>query len=230
VRTAILRQRAVTGFGALALLVAACNGGDEGAAPPPITEPDDEDDDPGEPVEPDEPEGTDDTDDTDEPAVPDDGAAIDDGVEMLAGEASTEANEGDGASGTLAVTDVRIATHDGFDRVVFETAGDGVPGWFVDYGEPTSQGSGELIEVDGEVVLRVSVRMVTLPPDLPEDLEPWDGERLDGPAGGVVAELVEDTIFEGHHNFFIGLDRERPFLVDRFEEPDRIVIDLPHDG
>ena len=234
-RTASFRHRAVTGFGALALLLAACNGGDEGAQPPPITEPEDEGgtdateepEEPEEPTDTGEPEEPTDTEDAEEP---EDGDELDDGTEMLAGDLTTGPEEAAGESGTLAVTDVRVATHDGFDRIVFETAGDGVPGWFVDYGEPTAQGSGEVVDVEGEVVLRVSIRMVTLPPDLPDDLEVWDGERLDGPAGGVVTEVVEDSIYEGYHNFFVGLDDERPFLVDRFEGPNRVVIDIPHDG
>jgi hypothetical protein len=111
---------------------------------------------------------------------------------------------------------------------VFETEGDGVPGWFVEYGDATAQGSGDPVEVEGEVTLRVAIDMVTLPPDLPEGIEVWDGDRLDGPPGGVALEVVEDTIFEGYHTFFVGVDEERPFLVDRFEDPQRVVIDVFH--
>jgi hypothetical protein len=229
VRTASFRRRAVAGFGAFALLLTACNGGDEEAQPPPSTEPADEDG-PDATEEPEEPDEPGEPDDTEEPSGPEDGDEIDDGTEILAGEPTTGPEEADGESGTLAVTDVRVATHGDFDRIVFETAGDGVPGWFVDFGEPTAQGSGEVVDVEGEAVLRVSIRMVTLPPDLPDDLEVWDGERLDGPAGGVVTEVVEDSIFEGYHDFFVGLDGERPFLVDRFDGPSRVVIDIPHDG
>jgi hypothetical protein len=60
----------------------------------------------------------------------------------------------------------------------------------------------------------------------------WSSGRagVDGPAGGVVTGVVEDSIFEGYHVFFIGLDEERPFLVDRFDGPSRVVIDIPRDG
>jgi hypothetical protein len=228
-----VRHHLLAGTGALALLLAACGGTtDEEPEPPPIAEPEADDEPGGVAADPDDADEGADEGATEDPAA-DDGAEdaeVDDGTDPLAGDATTGPDEADGEWGTLAVTDVRAATHDGFDRIVFETDGDGTPGWFVEYAEATAQGSGEPVEVEGAVTLRVAITMVTLPPDLPEDLEPWDGERLDGPAGGVVLELVEDTIFEGHHTFFVGLDDERPFLVERFDDPDRVVIDVFHEG
>jgi hypothetical protein len=236
VRISQLRRTAIAGAGALTLLLAGCNGDDDQAQPPPVEEPEPDPDGPGEPVDPElgaDPED-DVEDDPEEPADdPDDGPEedeADDDIDPLDGEPTTGPDEADGEAGTLAVTEVRVATHAGFDRIVFETEGDGVPGWFVDYGDATSQGSGEPVEVEGEVTLRVAVDMVTLPPDLPDGIEVWDGERLDGPAGGVVAEVVEDTIFEGIHLFFVGLDEQRPFLVERFDDPHRVVLDIPHGG
>jgi hypothetical protein len=227
-----VRHQLLAGTGALALLLAACGGtADEEAQPPPIEEAEPDDEPGGVEVDPDvDEEATEDpaADDGTEDDGTDDG--VDDGIDPIAGEATTGPDEAEGEWGTLAVTDVRVATHDGFDRIVFETDGDGVPGWFVEYAEATAQGSGEPVEVEGDVTLRVAVTMVTLPPELPEGIEPWDGQRLDGPAGGVVLELVEDTIFEGHHTFFVGLDDERPFLVERFTDPDRVVIDVLHEG
>jgi hypothetical protein len=220
-----VRSRLPVLLAALALGLAACDPGDDELQPPPVDDPapDDEPDDDAELL---------DEDVDTEPAPGDDPADGDDveqGAQRLQGEPTTEGAETEGETGTLAVTDVRVATHDGFDRIVFETGGDGVPGWFVDYGEATAQGSGEPVEVAGDVTLRVSVTMVTLPPDLPDDLTPWDAERLDGPVDGVVQEIVEDTIFEGHHAFFVGLDAERPFLVERFEDPHRVVVDVLHE-
>lgn len=39
----------------------------------------------------------------------------------------------------LAVTGVRTGHHDTFDRVVFDLAGEGRPGWYVDYDETPRQ-------------------------------------------------------------------------------------------
>ncbi len=158
--------------------------------------------------------------------TPEDEQAV---VEPLAGEPSTQDTEADSGAGTLAVTDVDVAAHEGFDRVTLSIAGDGRAGWFAGYDASTSQGSGEPVEVEGETVLRVAVTMATLPPDLPEDIEPWDGERLEAPGDGVVTEVLDDTIFEGHHVLFIGTTGEQPFLVERLDDPQRVVIDVHHD-
>jgi hypothetical protein len=230
--TSMIRHRVLPVFGAVALLLAACDTGtDDELQPPPVEDPatDPEPDDLAPDADPDEGDPADDDTATDTGVDPEDDDQAD-GAAPLDGDPATDLHEREGESGTLAVTDVRIATHDGFDRIVFETDGDGVPGWFVEYAEATAQGSGEQVEVDGDVTLRVAVRMVTLPPDLPEGLEVWDGDRLDGPPGGIVLELVEDTIFEGHHTFFVGLDDERPFVVDLLDDPHRVVIDVHHDG
>jgi len=95
----------------------------------------------------------------------------DDGTEELDGEATTEASD-EGQFVVVAVTDVRMATHAGFDRVVFEIEGDGLAGWDLRYvDEATAQGSGELIEVDGDAILAVALHNVTLPPELPEGID-----------------------------------------------------------
>lgn len=178
-------------------------------------------DDPGEPEDAEPPE-EDVTDDPDDPEP-------DDGAEMLEGDPSTETSEEDGEPGQLAVTDVRIGTHDGFDRIVFGLEGDGTAGWFVRYDdEPTSQGSGDPIEFRGDAALAIAIHGVALPPELPEDVEVWGEGPLDGPDGGVVVEVVSDTIFEGIHTFVAGTVGEQPFLVERFEDPQRVVIDVAH--
>lgn len=167
-----------------------------------------------------------------------DGDADDDEVEPIGDDADTDEKTTEGSWPGLdeedrllpqAVTDVRIGTHDGFDRVVFELESEGgTPGWIVRYGEPIAQGSGEEVEVDGEVVLLVTVRPVLLPPDLPETVETWSGPPIEGRPGGVIEEVVSGTVYEGHHEFFVGLDQERPFVVDRLEDPPRVVVDILH--
>ena len=132
----------------------------------------------------------------------------------------------------LTVTDVRIGAHDGFDRVTFEFEGDGTAGWSINYQDgATSQGSGEPIEVSGAEVLSIALHHVNLPPDLDDDIEPYDGsDRLDAPADAqVMTELVEDTIFEGVHTWFVGTLDEAAYRVERFDDPQRVVIDVMHD-
>lgn len=166
-----------------------------------------------------------------------DGEETDDGddatVEPLAGEPSTEDVAADPQRGSLAVTEVRVGSHEGFDRLVLELDGEGSAGWYVGYapdGQATAQGSGEPIDVAGDAVLEVAIRGVAYPGDLPEGIQPWDGQRLDGPEGGVIVEVVEDTLFEGLHTFPVGTTGEQPFLVERFQDPQRVVIDIFHEA
>lgn len=162
------------------------------------------------------------------PPEPDD---PEDSLEPVAGDPSTEDREADPEAGTIAVTDVRVGAHEGFDRIVFETDGDGAPGWFIGYvPEARTQGRGDLVELEGDAVLSIGIWGATLPPELPPELQPVDFDRIDGPPGGVVTEVAADTIFEGIHGFFAGVTDEHPFVVERLEDPTRVVIDIIHGG
>ena len=222
------------------MTLAACGPADEqpDADPDPVEESDDE---PGEDIE----------DDLDPDAPADDGEATEDeeatetdepddgqdeeasAAEPLDVEATTTTAQRDSVDGRLVVTDVRVGTHDGFDRVTVELDGEGDAGWFTELtDQPTSQGSGEPIEFEGEVALWLAAQMITLPGDEPEGVD--EDARIDvdltvpGPEGGVITEVVGDTLFEGIQTFAIGLDEERPYRIERFEDPERIVIDVLH--
>lgn len=150
------------------------------------------------------------------------------GVDPVTDERGLDASEDAGGGGLLTVTDVRIGTHGGFDRIVFEIVGEGDAGWLVHYvDDPRTQGQGAPVGIEGEAVLEVILRGIALPPDVP-DREQWEGDRLDGPAGASTIELVEDSIFEGQQVFHIGLPSELPFGVTRLEDPQRIVVEVEH--
>ena len=113
-----------------------------------------------------------------------------------------------------------------------EIEGDEAAGYDIGYtrdGEATSQGSGEPIEVAGEAALGIALHGIALPADLDEDTTAWEADQIDGHDGGVVLEIVEDTIFEGIHTFFGGTDEGHPFLVERLDDPQRVVIDVHHE-
>jgi hypothetical protein len=220
-----LRRQSLAALAAAALLFAACGADDEPGEAPDVEVGDDdveeetdldaapEEDDPADPAE----EAEEPEDEAESPGAP----PLDD-------EASTDDREEDGAAPMVSVTDVRVASHDGFDRVVFEIGGDGRAGWGVLYqDEARTQGKGEEVDLAGDAVLQVGLRNIAMPFDAPEDVDAYDGpERIDGPAGGVILEIVEDTIFEGQHVFFVGLDSERPFRIARLDDPQRVVIDV----
>ncbi|MGP6172953.1 AMIN-like domain-containing (lipo)protein [Corynebacterium sp. A21] len=133
---------------------------------------------------------------------------------------SMRPNSGD----NLLVTGVRIASHDDFDRVVFDFSGDGTPGWFTDYTDtPTQQGSGHPIEFEGVTALYVGIEGTTYPP-------PEGGPVLvtvPG-AGGVVQEVIYSSIFEGRTEYIIGSNSQQPYSVTALEQPTRLVIDIIH--
>ncbi len=210
---------------AAALALAACG---------PTEEPADELDD--QPVDDPTDEPTDDPTDEptdDDPAGEQDAPTEDDpdrderAVEPIADDPSTDHRTREGSFGErLEVTEVRVGTHEGFDRVTFELDGDGTVGWSIGFeDEPTAQGSGAPVEVAGDTSLWVALQPLTYPEDPDAGLAAPD--RIAAPEGAVVlTEVVQDTLFEGYHTFAIGLDETVPFVVERLEEPQRVVIDL----
>jgi hypothetical protein len=128
----------------------------------------------------------------------------------------------------LTVTDVWLTPLDGFDRVLFETRGDGEAGWSIAYvAEPTSDGSSLAVPVAGAAALRVTLTGIALPGDEPDGAETF-GADLAWPAGGAILEVINDGIFEGQHTFYIGLDEQLPYRVARLDDPKGVVIDLVH--
>jgi hypothetical protein len=141
--------------------------------------------------------------------------------------AQSALSEQEPSGGPLTVTAVRVARQEGYDRVVFELAGRtaGQAGWRVEYvDEPSAQGSGDPVEVDGEAALSVLITGTGYPmdtgqeevagdPALPGDLE-------------VVQDVVLGAVFEGQYEAFIGTSGEQPFRVFRLGNPERVVVDV----
>ena len=152
---------------------------------------------------------------------------VGDGIEPV-GSGTTDDQSADGSGEPVVLTDVRLGAHDGFDRVVFELAGDGEAGHEIGYVErPTAQGSGHPVEVEGDATLGITLTNILLPPDAPAGVQPWDQqERLAIPESEAVQELVVDGLFEGRYAFYAGLTGEQPVAVERFEDPQRIVVDV----
>lgn len=169
----------------------------------------------------------------DDPQVPelDPEPPAPDAVAPLDVEPRTDRHERDAVDARLTLTDVRVGHHDGFDRVVLELAGEGEVGWSIALDqEPTSQGSGEPIETDGDHALTVALHGMLLPPDAPDHHDRWERGREPGPDPAVVTEVVDDTIFEGIQQLVVGLEQPVELRVDRFTDPQRVVIDLERAG
>ncbi len=125
----------------------------------------------------------------------------------------------------LSVTGVRIGQHDGFDRVVFDLAGTGTPGWLVRFtDDPRRDGSGEPVEIDGRRVIEVIITGIGYPGDT--GAAPFIGV-VDG-QGGITAVDVAGP-FEGQAVAFIGSAAENPGVrVSALSTPTRLVVDIAH--
>jgi hypothetical protein len=125
---------------------------------------------------------------------------------------------------------VRVAQHDGFDRVVLEFAGTGAPGWSAQYVRtPRADGSGEVVDVHGDHVLQASVSGVVIRssyPKTPEDF--YDGSRHYTPQdGGRVSDVDVGGAFEGTMQLFLGVSGGKvPFRIFALTDPSRLVIDV----
>ena len=129
-----------------------------------------------------------------------------------------------GAPHQQLITGVRLAGHENFDRVVFDLVGSGSPGWITEFdATPTDQASAAPIEYAGSTALQVTLTGIT---PVAED---GSTPPLPGPmpgAGGVITEVVNGSIFEGHAQFVIGLEADAPYSVSLLEDPQRVVVDV----
>ncbi|WP_454086039.1 AMIN-like domain-containing (lipo)protein [Georgenia sp. Marseille-Q6866] len=119
---------------------------------------------------------------------------------------------------------LRVGDHEGFDRVVVELTGAGVPGWQVEYvDEAIEDGRGERVDVDGEAILSVYVSGTRYPDEGEEHYVP--GEPLEGP--DIVEEVHYLGTFEGLTQLFIGVDDgPADYRVFTLADPARLVIDI----
>lgn len=132
-------------------------------------------------------------------------------------------SEGDAAF--YVVTDVRTGEHEGYDRVVYQLeGGQGTPGYRVGYvDQAVEDPSGEVRQVDGDAVLRVTLIGTTYPTEggpqeFSDDLRPADGD---------VEHVVRPLTFEGMSESFVGIDDgQRPFRVTVLSDPARVVVDV----
>lgn len=120
---------------------------------------------------------------------------------------------------------VRVASQNGFDRVVLEYAGDGVPGYQFSYqAEASQEATGEIIDLPGATGLRGIVRGI-----LWASPDNYTGPKQVG-AEGTRSITVADVgvLFEGDQDPYIGVTEEKPYRVTVLQDPTRIVIDVAH--
>lgn len=146
-----------------------------------------------------------------------------DGVEAISPHFSAGEQEIPGESqAKFSVVSVRAGDHGSFDRFVLELTGPGQPSVTTNYtNDPTQQGSGHRLDVDGNVFLLVHMR------GSGEPIGPFDAYQVKHEiAAGNIAGVASGGAFEGDDIWYIGLDKQRPYAIGVLENPTRLVVDV----
>lgn len=125
------------------------------------------------------------------------------------------------------ITDVRVGSHDAFDRVVFEFAS-GIPQAVIEgvlpplYADP----SGLEMDVAGTAFLRVAMHEASRV--TPEGNMTYGGPTNFEPGFDRLVQLIESGDFEAVSSWYLGLDGAGCFRVLTLADPSRLVIDIEH--
>ena len=134
---------------------------------------------------------------------------------------------GDGTVPRAQLTDVRVGTHDGYDRIVFEFA-DGVPELTITQATPPllSDPAGQAMNVAGTAFLQVVMHGGTK--QTLAGGSSYTGSTDFKPGFGQLAELVEGGDFEAVNLWYAGLNANGCVRAFTLGSPSRIVIDVQH--
>lgn len=125
----------------------------------------------------------------------------------------------------LVIQDVRVGSHEGYDRFVIEFTGTGIPGYLTGYtDQPLQQASGLPVEVAGNAYLELMIQGTPWGrPGTPDHVVEAGPKPL---AAGNILGVTNGGTFEADSQYFIGLDRRRPYNVYVLSEPTRLVVDV----
>ncbi len=127
--------------------------------------------------------------------------------------------------GPVVLRAVRLASHPGFDRVVFEFEGGNLPGYKIEYVDrPVRQcGSGDVVRVAGDGWL--SVRLTPAQAHT-EAGKPTVTERNKRPNLPVLKEMKIICDFEADVEWILGLASPNRYRVLELNGPTRLVVDI----
>ena len=125
------------------------------------------------------------------------------------------------------ITDIRVAAHDGYDRIVFEFAA-GLPEFTIAAAAPpfTLDPSGLPLDVGGSAFLSLVMHGGTTV--TPDGMLTYSGPTDFKPALPMVVELVEAGDFEAVSSWYVGLTAGPCIRVLTLADPSRLVIDIEH--
>jgi len=117
-------------------------------------------------------------------------------------------------------TDVRVGTHDGYDRIVFEYSGSATPTLTIETVQPpfTHDPSDLPMTVAGSAFLRIKLEGVLM--------GGYTGATDFKPNYPALVELAQQGDFEGIQTWIVGLTKTSCVRVIQLNDPTRLVIDI----
>lgn len=125
------------------------------------------------------------------------------------------------------IVGVRVGSHEGYDRVVFEFTA-GTPELTLDRATPpfTQDGSGQPVEAEGQSFLVLVMRGGTKQTE--DGTSSYDGPTDFDPRFSQLVDLIEGGDFEAQSTWYLGLREDTCVRLSLLTGPDRIVIDVEH--
>ena len=125
------------------------------------------------------------------------------------------------------IHDIRVGTHDGYDRIVWEFES-GIPAVTVERTQPPfiADPSGLPLSVHGSSFLKIVMQGGTIL--TPDYTKSFTGATSLMPAYPTLVELKAAGDFEGVGTWYVGMSAETCVRVFTLTAPDRLVIDLQH--
>jgi hypothetical protein len=125
------------------------------------------------------------------------------------------------------ITDVRVGTHQGYDRVVFEFDA-GIPQTVIEAVLPPfyQDASGLPLEVAGSAFLKVTLTGASRVS--PDGVVTYDGPTSFEPGFDQLVQLIEGGDFEAVSTWYLGLDGGGCIRALALSAPSRLVIDIEH--
>jgi hypothetical protein len=125
------------------------------------------------------------------------------------------------------IVDVRVGSHVGYDRVVFEFE-QGTPELTLDRASPpfSEDASGLPLDVEGVSFLRLTMRGGSKQTDA--GTSSYDGPTNFDPGFRSLVDLVEGGDFERQSTWYFGLSAESCLRVLLLDGPPRLVVDVQH--
>ncbi|SDM42778.1 AMIN-like domain-containing (lipo)protein [Allokutzneria albata] len=135
-------------------------------------------------------------------------------------------------AGAAVLSAVRVGSHRGYDRVVFEFHGRPPSHHHAYVDQVTRDGSAAPIPLQGTAFLLLTMNGATMDNSFqvtdPARVLRYDGPRRLTPRLPVVQEVAEAGDFEADLSFGIGLSRRAAVGISVFSDPTRVIVDLAH--